>query len=583
MAAVQSKNLSNESSRTNGWSLPLHLLQVCGWVAVVYFMFVYFTTMVPVLPSHWQPAAYIVNGLVGFGVVVTMLTATTINPADPSVLEKTSKSVARLDRSKHPHAIQNQHCYLCEVNVGPKSKHCRACNKCIADFDHHCKWLNNCVGGRNYKWFLSSLITGVIGTLLIFTIGLLEFICYWVDDEQKLVLQPYIELKEENRGNESAQFHIVHQPVSDKGWLAMTGITTLLSAVTLLLLTHLLFFHFWLMCKGMTTYEYIVMLREKEGFQDAEAHKHSSASASASSRGANFRANKVTPSKTTADISDGPASHTRSDQALEDYRQALERSDQAEGGETPPPLSSPIHVGPEESSSGTTAVKKLKKKKKKKASTDTSQPVSTVGDGSLYAYAASPGEVTRNTTLPPLQQPPPQPKKGKGKLKRSNSYKQRHPDDSDSQDSLTEVSVEHKKPKKPPKQHSSGSGSPKKDAMDSNQGENENVDLNTTQMFTLNSSAKLLPDGSLDYSGRDAFTDLPLTPVALRRNPEPLKVEVPRLDLTALRSSNDSVMSSLNYQPYSATVRSTDTYRPGERSQYQFLGSVPENPADMNV
>ena len=58
-----------------------------------------------------------VNGLVGLAVAVTMLTATTINPADPAVLSKMSKSVARLDRSKHPHAIQNQHCYLCEVNV----------------------------------------------------------------------------------------------------------------------------------------------------------------------------------------------------------------------------------------------------------------------------------------------------------------------------------------------------------------------------------------------------------------------------------------------------------------------------------
>ena len=59
--AGRDKDLSNESSRRNGWSLPLHLLQVCGWVAVIYFMLIYFSTMVPVLPSHWQPAAYIVS------------------------------------------------------------------------------------------------------------------------------------------------------------------------------------------------------------------------------------------------------------------------------------------------------------------------------------------------------------------------------------------------------------------------------------------------------------------------------------------------------------------------------------------
>jgi hypothetical protein len=53
--------LSSESSRGNGWSLPLHALQVCGWLAVLIFMFIYFSTMVPVLPTHWQPAAYIVS------------------------------------------------------------------------------------------------------------------------------------------------------------------------------------------------------------------------------------------------------------------------------------------------------------------------------------------------------------------------------------------------------------------------------------------------------------------------------------------------------------------------------------------
>ncbi|KAL8589325.1 hypothetical protein ACOMHN_052328 [Nucella lapillus] len=570
MAASQGKNLSCERSRSHGWTLPLHLLQVGGWVAVLFFMFIYFSTMVPALASHWQPAAYVVNGLVGVGVVVTMLTATTINPADPSVLAKASKAVARLDRSKHAHAIQNQHCYLCEVNVGPKSKHCRACNKCIADFDHHCKWLNNCVGGRNYKWFLSSLITGVIGTLLIFTIGLLEFICYFVDEEQKVVLQPYIDLKEG-----TAEFYMVHQEVSDKGWLAMMGITTLLSAVTLLLLTHLLFFHFWLMCKGLTTYEYIVMLREKEGYSDSEANKHSTTSAS--SRATTFRerrerasgrnANKVTPSKTATDISERPLPQVRRGEAVEEYQQTLERTDQAEGGETPPPLSSPIHVGPDEQGAGTTAVKKLKKKKKKKATTDGKQSVSTVGNSSLYSYSAGPGDSSGNHVLPPVQN------KGKGKLKRSNSYKKDYAHDSDSKESLTEVSVESK-PKKPKPR--SNSGSPKKAAADSEPA--ENVDLNSTQMFEVNSTAKFLPDGSLDYSENNAFSKLPLTPVTLRR-----KQEVPPLDLTALRSSSDSVMSSLNYQPYSATARSTDTYRPGERSQYQYLGSVPENTADMNV
>lgn len=105
----------------------------------------------------------------------------------------------------------------------------------------------------------------------------------------------------------------------------------------------------------------------------------------------------------------------------------------------------------------------------------------------------------------------------------------------------------------------------------------ENIDLNSTMMFTLNSSAKLMADGSLDYSSQDAFRSLPLTPVPFRR-----RADVPPLDLTALRSSTDSLMSSNTFQPYSGTVRSTDTYRVNERQSYQ-LQSVPEGNMDAII
>ncbi|XP_070186289.1 palmitoyltransferase ZDHHC11-like isoform X2 [Littorina saxatilis] len=554
--AGQETDLSNEGSRRNGWSLPLHLLQLGGWLAVLYFMFIYFTTMVPALPAHWQPAAYIVNGLMALAIMVTMVTATTINPADPAVLGKMVKTVGRLDRSKHPHAILNQHCYLCQVNVGPKSKHCRACNKCIAEFDHHCKWLNNCVGGRNYKWFLSSLVAAALGTLLIVIVGLLEFVAYFVDKDQRDILHPYIVLKEENRGNDTAQFLVVYQTVSAEGWLTVTGITTVLAVVTLLLLSHLLFFHVWLWYKGLTTYEYIVRLREKEGYQDAETNKQSAASES--SAPGTFRANKVTPSKTASETSDVGTKQKKSDQALEEYRRAMERSDQADGGETPPPLSSPIHLGADDKGTWSTSVKKLKKKKKKQDHTSDQQQVSTLVDTALYDTTDRP----RPNALLPVQP------KVRSKVKKGRS--QQSPG-SDAEECQAELSTE----RKAKKTKSGGNPSNSRSAQET---ESENVDLNSTQMFTLNSSAKLLPDGSLDYSDWKAFETLPLTPVSMRR-----QAQVPPLDLTALRSSNDSVLSSLNFQPYSATVRSTDTYRPNDRTGYRNLGSVPENVADMKV
>ncbi|XP_046550661.1 palmitoyltransferase ZDHHC1-like [Haliotis rubra] len=209
-----------ESSRRNGWSLPPHPLQGVAWLVVVYFLIIYFTTLVPVLPTEWQPAGYIINGLACVVHVFTHFVATLINPADEAVLRANFKDkMPTFDRKKRRHVIENQHCYLCRVNVGSKSKHCSACNKCVSDFDHHCKWLNNCVGGRNYRWFLATLVSGGVGCLLILCVCLVQFIGFFTDEKDGRLLQPY-------RGNHSiAEFQILYQTVDKEGWLALVGIT----------------------------------------------------------------------------------------------------------------------------------------------------------------------------------------------------------------------------------------------------------------------------------------------------------------------------------------------------------------------
>uniref|UniRef100_A0A8D0G6U5 Palmitoyltransferase n=1 Tax=Sphenodon punctatus TaxID=8508 RepID=A0A8D0G6U5_SPHPU len=140
-------------SRVNGWSFPLHSFQCIALLLYTYLALVGFGIYIPLLPHEWKYAAYTVSFFPGIGILfahhlVTHLVAITIDPADQNVLTKKdyNNPMPVFDRSRHGHVIQNQHCYLCEVDVGPKAKHCSACNKCIADFDHHCKWLNNCVG-----------------------------------------------------------------------------------------------------------------------------------------------------------------------------------------------------------------------------------------------------------------------------------------------------------------------------------------------------------------------------------------------------------------------------------------------------
>ena len=121
--------------------------------------------------------------------------------------------------------------------------------------------------------------------------------------------------------------------------------------------------------------------------------------------------------------------------------------------------------------------------------------------------------------------------------------------------------------------------------------EGEEDALNSTHMFSLNSSAQLNADGSLRYS-RDRHHTLPLTPIPKRKwPPQPLQHEeedlarppedVPPLDLTALRTSQDS---SNSFRPFTGTSRSYDTYRfPSEHRQLPPLKSLPESAKDTGL
>lgn len=190
-----------------------------------------------------------------------------IDPADYNVRAKSYKGpLPEFDRTKHAHVIENCHCYLCEVDVGPKSKHCSACNKCVASFDHHCRWLNNCVGSRNYWLFLNSVISALVGIVLVVIIASYVFIEFFLDPS-KLRSDKHFQEK-----NESVVWFVFLPvaPVSTTGPAipALAGITVALGLLSALLLGHLLCFHMYLMWNRLSTYEYIVRQRHRQEAAD---------------------------------------------------------------------------------------------------------------------------------------------------------------------------------------------------------------------------------------------------------------------------------------------------------------------------
>lgn len=249
----------NQKERINGWSCPWHPLQFVAWFFLIAFSVSYFGVFVFYLPKEWQAAGFIIPG--GFCAIhiIYHLMALTYDPADPNIRGGTKKAKAIFDRSQHQHVIENCHCYICQVDIGPKSKHCSVCNKCVSDFDHHCKWLNNCVGGQNYRLFIGCITSAFVLAVVVFAITLYVLIMFFID-------------KDSLKSLTGGQFKVFVPISSDVAFATYAGVVVALLLLSIALLGHLLGFHIYLICHKMSTYEFIVSSRERRpNLSDVEA------------------------------------------------------------------------------------------------------------------------------------------------------------------------------------------------------------------------------------------------------------------------------------------------------------------------
>ncbi|KAK6491572.1 putative palmitoyltransferase ZDHHC11B isoform X1 [Huso huso] len=265
-------------SRVNGWSLPIHSFQLVAWLFYTYLAIVGFGIYIPLLPYNWKYAGYCIIGIAFASHFVMHIVAVSIDPADHSVRAKNNyrNPMPALDRAKHPHAIQNLHCYLCEVDVGLKAKHCSSCNKCISDFDHHCRWLNNCVGGRNYWFFFCTVLSAVLGIILMVLVILYVFIEHFVNPTQLRTAPQFHEIQENSTW--LAFLPVSPMETSSAGILVPAFISILMGLASLLLLGHLLGFHIYLLTKKLSTYEYIVKQRHTTSIKNQDKDLESTSS-----------------------------------------------------------------------------------------------------------------------------------------------------------------------------------------------------------------------------------------------------------------------------------------------------------------
>ncbi|KAJ6805238.1 putative protein S-acyltransferase 22 [Iris pallida] len=140
------------------------------------------------------------------------------------------------------------YCSLCEVEVQRYSKHCRVCDKCVDSFDHHCRWLNNCIGKRNYRRFFILMISALLMLILQWSIGVVVLILSFLERKR---------FSTEIGTKLGSSFSLVP-------FIIVVGSCTIIAMVATLPLTQLFFFHVLLIKKGISTYDYIVALREQE-------------------------------------------------------------------------------------------------------------------------------------------------------------------------------------------------------------------------------------------------------------------------------------------------------------------------------
>ncbi|KAG8640628.1 hypothetical protein MANES_13G069900v8, partial [Manihot esculenta] len=67
--------------------------------------------------------------------------------------------------------VKLKYCRVCKIYRPPRSCHCAICNNCVEKFDHHCPWIGHCIALRNYRFFLTFVISALSYFVYIFLLS----------------------------------------------------------------------------------------------------------------------------------------------------------------------------------------------------------------------------------------------------------------------------------------------------------------------------------------------------------------------------------------------------------------------------
>lgn len=227
--------------RVNGFTLPIHPLQVLLWA-------IYLVLPIPSAISTFpMPLFPLTPSIIIFFHLLLIILILYLSLFDPGIK---INHLPREYNQENGHVIENLKCQICFHTVDHTTKHCKSCNKCISGFDHHCVWLNNCIGKKNYKAFFILVLLMAITSTMSLAIDVSLIIIYFTNNQ--------------NLFDYDNEIEIIFFTLTSKIWLFIISITLIINAGLTVVTVNLLQFHIILIKRNLTTVAYLTMYSKKK-------------------------------------------------------------------------------------------------------------------------------------------------------------------------------------------------------------------------------------------------------------------------------------------------------------------------------